>query len=275
VVNLIFLMLVQPTLPDHPKFLLLKQQLGPCAMEVLVRMWGYAQTIKTADLGRVDAAYVKTITRYGGSKDKLWGALAIPQLRGKAGWLDVADDGTVHVHGFDEYNRNLKSCRDNGKAGGRPTGQPKRNPPDNPPDNPPPANEVNGMNRTELNEAVRSVLGGLYGRKKDDTWSHFEESTLFELQKRAGFSAEVTATVDYRRSLPQDQEKFFPHTLARLLDRWTEIQDVVVAGRQKKGAPTNTGTARERGELLQELALARADGDAAHVKELQDELHPK
>lgn len=267
-------MLVQPQLLDHPKFLILKQQLGPSACEVVLRLWGYAQTVKSSDLGRVDAAYIKTITRYGGSKDKLWQALAIPQLGGKAGWLDVHDDGKVTIHGFDEYNKNLNACRNNGKAGGRPVAKPTANPPDNPPDNPPALNELNRMNRTELNERQRSVLGAFFGREKGDAWSYLEESTLLVLLRRPDFDRELAAIQSYRSNLPSDRVKFFPQSVATLLSRWTEVLDRARSeGMQQKNAPaTGHSEKRDRGEVLQLLALAREQKNAPEIEALQFEL---
>lgn len=264
-------MIMQPTFPDNPKTLMLKQQIGLGACEIILRLYGYAQTSKSSNLGRVDAGYIKTISRYGGSKEKLWRALTEPQLPGKGPWLDIHADGSVHVHDFDHWNKGLLACRNNGKAGAPTTARPTANPPHPLQGGQPLTIGLDKKDGTGLDESSRAVLNGLYGRK-EGSWSFFEESTLFELQKRVGFAAELTATVAYRRSLALDQEKFFPHTLARLLDRWTEIQDVVVAAQQKKGAPAK---GRERGELLQELALARAAGDDDRIKTLQEELHPK
>ena len=233
-------MIVQPSLPDHPKFVVLKQQIGPVAMEVLFRLWGYAQTIKSSCLGRVDASYIKSITRYRGCKDKLWEALALPQLDGKAAWLDVHDDGNVVVHEFDQYNASLNSARKNGKAGGRPTGPPIANPSANPSECPPALDGWDGMDGMGLDGMawVRSVLNSMFGREEKAAWSHLEESSLAEICRRANYAAEFKLIFDYRAGLPVDRRKYFPQTLAALLTGWTGVLD------------------RARGEVLQKNAPA-------------------
>lgn len=112
-------MIVRPDMPDHPKVVLLRQQIGDIACELLLRLWGHAQA-NGACLGRVDAHYIKAITRYRGGADRLWKALVEARLPGKAGFLDLDEHGNVWVHDFEDFNSNLRANRHNGKAGGRP-----------------------------------------------------------------------------------------------------------------------------------------------------------
>lgn len=75
--------------------------------------------------------------------------------------------------------------------------------------------------RIEARRACAARLEKLFGRTEIDVWTYAEESTLFELQKRPGFEAELTAIEAYHGKGPQ----FFPQSLASLLTKWSETMD--------------------------------------------------
>ena len=44
-------MIVEPELPDHPDYLLLKKAVGDFAMEALIRLWGHCQSNRRCSSG--------------------------------------------------------------------------------------------------------------------------------------------------------------------------------------------------------------------------------
>ncbi len=235
-------MIVKPELPFHPKFIALRRDLGPGAAEILLRLWGHCQQLGTSCLGKVDPGYIKAITGYGGAEAKLWQALAIAKVGGKASWLDVDETGLVWVHQFDEINKSLRICRENGKRGGRPPANPPANPPVTPSANPPDRDGMDGKDRMEGSgrKLARETFNSMYGRHQSQRWECIEEQTLEQLLRRPEFPAELQAVQAYREGLPADRRKFFPQSLSALLTRWAEVLDRAnLEAGDRKNAPPN------------------------------------
>lgn len=118
--------IVQPTLPDHPKFLRLKRRLGPGAevMECLTRLWGHCQEDTRGEFWPgVDGEYVEVVCRWSGEEGKLFEALRA-EWNGKPGWIVVEENG-IRVCGWEEHNGSLLRSWRGGRMGGR---KPRANP---------------------------------------------------------------------------------------------------------------------------------------------------
>lgn len=137
-------MIVEPGLPDDPKYLRLKKGLRTLdetviAFEVLIRLWAHCQANQRGEYWpKADADYVECVCRWDGAEGKLF------ELLTTRGWIDLENDG-VRIHDWNDMNASLVACWSNGKFGGKrkkkrgvglaagsrrlPDGQPTGNPP--------------------------------------------------------------------------------------------------------------------------------------------------
>lgn len=107
-------MIVQPELPDHPDYILLKAAVGDYAMEALIRLWGHCQSNNRGEVWQgKGVAYVEAVARWTGQRGELFRALV------EFGWVDEFEGG-VKMHNWNAQNRKLLSARSNGGGGGRP-----------------------------------------------------------------------------------------------------------------------------------------------------------
>lgn len=115
-------MIVEPELPDHPDYLLLKKAVGDCAMESLIRLWGHCQSNRRGEnwAGK-GLDYVETVARWDGERGALFRALQ------DYGWIEVINEG-VRIHNWEKMNAKLIASRSNGGKGGRPNKHSEKNP---------------------------------------------------------------------------------------------------------------------------------------------------
>lgn len=73
--------------------------------------------------------------------------------------------------------------------------------------------------------ALRERLNVMFKREAADAWSYAEETALVEIHRRPAWLAELEHMHTYRRSLAQDQRKFYPQTIYAMLTKWTETLD--------------------------------------------------
>ena len=119
-------MIVEATVLEHPKFLLLRREVGDCALEFLVRLWGHCQKEQRGeDWGKVGADYVEAIAQWNGEAGKLYRSLLRPVKNGGVGWIEERR-GKVIVHDWNLVNAKLVANWVNGAKGGRPKGGKQR-----------------------------------------------------------------------------------------------------------------------------------------------------
>ena len=107
-------MIVEPELPDHPDYRLLKKVVGPFAMEALVRIWGHCQSNRRGERWEgKDSDYVEAVAQWDGERGTLFRALV------DYGWI-IPFDGGVCCHNWEKMNAGMIRSRSNGSKGGRP-----------------------------------------------------------------------------------------------------------------------------------------------------------
>jgi len=115
-------MVVQPSLLDHPRYLVLRRELGPAALEILVRLWSHCQEDQRGDLWpKADWMYVEAIIRWSGEPKSAFERLVA------AGWVTETKRG-IRISSWSEHNKSLVNSWRNGRFGGRkkkPTGNPR------------------------------------------------------------------------------------------------------------------------------------------------------
>lgn len=102
---------VQVDLLKHPKFLLLKRELGdhhgPSALEFLLRLWGHCQDNKRgANWGNVSSDYVEMVCEWPGGAGVLYKALLKPMMVGRSGFAELRGRQFI-VHDWDHHNARL------------------------------------------------------------------------------------------------------------------------------------------------------------------------
>lgn len=116
-------MIVQPELPDHPDFVMLKRAVGDFALEALIRLWGHCQSNNRGECWTGKGPdYVEAVARWNGVRGELYKALT------QYGWVDEFEGG-VNLHNWGKQNAKLVSARSNGRRGGRPHKYEPENPP--------------------------------------------------------------------------------------------------------------------------------------------------
>lgn len=164
-------MIVEPGITRSQKYLAFKRRVGACALEYLVNLWGHCQEDKRGEFwGLVDADYVESVAGWRGGKGRLFEALTVALLPGKAPWLDVTPEG-MRVHEWNERNAGLKAAWRNGSLGGRPV---------RPTDNP-------GVKQPD----TRSEGTGLDGLDHSPPGAHFAEAEWPTLPEWLAYAAQV------------------------------------------------------------------------------------
>lgn len=101
-------MIVEPTLLEHPKFLALKREFGPRALEYLIAIWKHCQQDKRGEnWGRKTPAYVEAVAGYHGPASKLYKALLSPLNEGGSGFIEVNSKEEVIIHDWNDTNKSL------------------------------------------------------------------------------------------------------------------------------------------------------------------------
>lgn len=73
-------------------------------------------------------------------------------------------------------------------------------------------------------EKLKTEISGIWNKER--RWSHLEESTLAEISRSPEAELEWSRILAYREILPiRDRLKFFPQSVGRLLQNWTEVLD--------------------------------------------------
>lgn len=107
-------MIVQPELPDHPDYVLLRTAVGDYAMEALVRLWGHCQNNNRGEHWEGKGApYVEAVAKWTGEKGALFKALVDFE------WVEEIEGG-VNIHNWETQNGQLVNAWANGRKGGRP-----------------------------------------------------------------------------------------------------------------------------------------------------------
>jgi hypothetical protein len=109
-------MKLDPGFPNHWKTERLIESLGAEGVLVLLRIWGRAQIRRQWQGIEWTPKKLAMETKWKGDENHLWDTLTDPD----APWLDVAEDGTVSIHGFEEHQRQVIHLWSAGGKGGRP-----------------------------------------------------------------------------------------------------------------------------------------------------------
>ncbi len=113
-------MIVSGDIFSNPKFLALRREVGPQALECLCRLWAHcAEDKRGPDWGKVDADYVELVCHWQGEPGRLFTALTAPKIPGKKPWIEKYYNRLV-IHGWREYNANMVANWKKGPLGGRP-----------------------------------------------------------------------------------------------------------------------------------------------------------
>lgn len=126
--------IVEPELRGHPKFIRLKRRIGAGALDVLVALWGHCQENQRGELWEgADAEYVADVCQWNEDPTKLFDALT-EQINGRPGWIEI-ETGALRIHDWGKANWQLAKNWANGRfgnLGGRPKTGAKNNPKGNP-----------------------------------------------------------------------------------------------------------------------------------------------
>ena len=155
---------IQPSIFNHPKFLVFKQEIGGEALEYLARLWGHCQTMQKGDTWfGANAAYVESICGWTGEPGKLFAALTRKSFR-QPGWIQVKK-GSLLIVGWYRHNQNLVANWDRNRSGKR---SPHKVRADNPTANPvgsPAAAPLEGNGGDGIGlDGIKPERNGLDGR---------------------------------------------------------------------------------------------------------------
>lgn len=225
-------MKIEPELPSHPKYLMLRAKIGPEALEYLIRLWGHCECSKRGEWwAGADSSYVEAVCQTRKRPGLVYAAL----LSGK--WIHEDSQGGVsgvRIHQWNETNWRAVS---NWELGSRPKTKAhalvKPTGSQGLPTGSSPLTELSEVN--ELSD-VRFALACLFGRVKDSPWSYAEEAAMLEVARRPEIVAEAREVIAYRRGLPPERVQFFPRSLSGVLSRWPETLDIA---RSEKGLKKN------------------------------------
>lgn len=141
-----------------------------------------------------------------------WLTVALPYLENNTDWLTVTE-----LRGATPLPVPLTPQPPAAPSPNRPlvVTAPAMSPP------PPPGDPTDHGHRFTL---LQSRLNAIYG--VDRRWTYAEESMLAELARFPGSEAELTTILAFRGQLPvMDRARFFPQSVLRLLEKWSEILD--------------------------------------------------
>jgi hypothetical protein len=109
-------MKIDPGFPTHWKTERLIEQLGAEGIVVLLRIWGQAQIRREWKGLQMTPKRLAMETKWKGDENHLFSVLTDPDCA----WLDIEDDGTVSIHGFEEHQKQVIHLWSAGGKGGRP-----------------------------------------------------------------------------------------------------------------------------------------------------------
>jgi hypothetical protein len=109
-------MKLDPGFISHWKTERLIEQLGAEGLVVVLRLWGQAQIRREWKGLQMTPKRLAMETKWKACENHLWQVLTDPD----APWLDVAEDGTVSIHDFEEHQRQVIHLWSAGGKGGRP-----------------------------------------------------------------------------------------------------------------------------------------------------------
>jgi hypothetical protein len=109
-------MKIDPGFATHWKTERLIEQLGADGIVVLLRIWGQAQIRREWQGLKWTPKRLAMETKWKADENHLWRVLTDPD----APWLDVAEDGTVSIHDFEEHQKQVIHLWSAGGKGGRP-----------------------------------------------------------------------------------------------------------------------------------------------------------
>lgn len=89
----------------------------------------------------------------------------------------------------------------------------------------PPKPIVPRQTSTDSLSHLRTRLNQEYRRPETARWSCLEEGLLAEVARRDHVKGEILEIVNYRLKLPESDLKFFPQSVAKLLEKWDQILD--------------------------------------------------
>jgi hypothetical protein len=109
-------MKIDPGFITHWKTERLLDQLGGDGLVVLFRIWGQAQIKRQWKGLQLTPKRLAMETKWKGDENHLFRILTDPD----APWLDLNDDGTFDIHGFEEHQKQVIHLWSQGGKGGRP-----------------------------------------------------------------------------------------------------------------------------------------------------------
>lgn len=81
--------------------------------------------------------------------------------------------------------------------------------------------------------SLKNVLCAVYKRKENDNWNYMEVSVLAEVSRRENCVKEMDELLTFRNR----RGKFFPQSIARLLENWTQTLDMARNGQSLQESP--------------------------------------
>jgi hypothetical protein len=122
--------ILEPDLPNHPKFIQYRVLVGPVAMEHLVRLWAHCHQNKRGQFWPgVSAHYVEVVCTGQSKKGRVFTALKACQ------WIHERVDG-IEVHDWEKHNASLVARWKRDKKPAYPTDNSNTQPPTEPPAQP-------------------------------------------------------------------------------------------------------------------------------------------
>lgn len=92
-------------------------------------------------------------------------------------------------------------------------------------------NDITNNDRSNKRDSFRLIdqakadLRALYGRSEKERFSYLEEQMLCSLVRDETFPAQLAEIIAYRKRLKLTEEKYFPHSIPRLLENWLKVLD--------------------------------------------------
>lgn len=92
-------------------------------------------------------------------------------------------------------------------------------------------------------QPLMAKLAPLY--RAGRTWTYEESCHLLCLARVPTHMEEIDAVIAYHASLKPHERRFFPHSMLRLLQTWSETLDRIAVAKQLAGVPEQLSTAQK------------------------------
>jgi hypothetical protein len=250
-------MKLDPGFTSHWKTERLIDELGADGVLALLRLWGKCQINREWKGLKLTPKRLAMETKWKGDENHLFRVFSDPD----AAWIDMDEDGTFSLHGFEEHQKQVIHLWDAGKKGGRPK---KVSPAPSSKDSSSssssstysssyPICEPNGNHMVSMPlsldvkespkppksnatpEMIR--IGKILGRRESTPWKKQE---LAAFKETDFIEDEITYVEAFYSATERDREPLYRRTgLLALLNHWADEVGKAKAWAKKYGRPIN------------------------------------